>query len=313
MNPSYKIIFAGTPHFAVNTLNALYHSSHSIVGVYTQPDRPKGRGRHIAASPVKEFALAHDLPLFQPSSLRDAAEQNTLSELSADFMVVVAYGLILPLPILQAPRFGCLNVHASLLPRWRGAAPIQRAILAGDTETGVTIMQMNTGLDTGDILLTAECAIQATDTSETLHDRLANLGADALTKTLLRYTQLTPTPQNNTLATYAQKISKEEAKLDWQTSAVELARQIRAFNPWPVAFARTEKATVRIWEAIVLEQHSPTSPGTMIQISPAGIDVSTAQGILRLQKIQLPGGKRITIHDLLNAHHTDFQIGKKFQ
>lgn len=234
---SLKIIFAGTPAFAVPTLQALVNSSHDVVAVYTQPDRPAGRGRHLTASPVKAFALEHNIPVEQPPTLTKPEPQQGLEFYNADVMVVAAYGLLLPEAVLHAPRFGCINVHASLLPRWRGAAPIHRAILAGDTCTGITIMQMEKGLDTGPMLCQASCPIERHDTSANLHDRLATLGADALLMTLtqLEAGALNPQLQNNSHATYAKKITKAEAGLDWQQTALALERQIHAFNPWPVA------------------------------------------------------------------------------
>ncbi len=307
---SYNIIFAGTPEFSVRTLDALIHSRHKIKAVYTQPDRPKGRGQKLEASPVKAFALQHDLPIYQPSTLRDEHEQQILQSLQADLMIVVAYGLLLPLTILQAPTFGCLNVHASLLPRWRGAAPIQRAILAGDTHTGVTIMQMNEGLDTGDMLFKTECEITNTDTSRTLHEKLATLGANALIKTLDELSQIHPERQNHALANYAHKIKKEEAKLDWTKPALQLDRQIRAFNPWPVATFENRGEVIRIFAADVLAQQTQTQqPGTIIQVSAQGIDVATGCGILRIKTLQFPGARALAVGEVLNARQEEFTVG----
>lgn len=224
---SYHIIFAGTPLFSVAALEALIQSPHKVIAVYTQPDRPSGRGRKLTSSPVKEQALKHGLPVYQPETLKNAEEQQRLVDLKADLMVVVAYGLILPKAVLQAPRLGCMNIHASLLPRWRGAAPIQRAIVEGDTETGITMMQMDEGLDTGAMLYKVHCPIAQDDTSETLHNRLAPIGADALLHTLTHLTSIKPEPQNHGLATYAHKITKEEAEIDWSTPADVIARKIR--------------------------------------------------------------------------------------
>jgi methionyl-tRNA formyltransferase len=248
-----NIIFAGTPAFAAVTLDALIHSKHSIQAVYTQPDRRAGRGQKLLSSPVKERALRYDLPVYQPIHLRHPDDQQVMAAIKADVMIVVAYGLLLPKAVLQMPHFGCINVHASLLPRWRGAAPIQRAILAGDKKTGITIMQMDEGLDTGPMLYSTACPIEERDTSETLHTRLAQMGAEAVLKTLEQLETIKPVLQDNTMATYAHKISKEEAVLDWQLSADELDRTIRAFNPWPIAQTCLGEQTVRIWEAIVIE------------------------------------------------------------
>lgn len=307
MKSPLNIIFAGTPAFAATTLQALIQSHHHIKAVYTQPDRPAGRGRQLTPSAVKELALQHQLPVYQPLSLRDAQEQQKLADLQADIMIVVAYGLLLPLPVLTAPRLGCLNVHGSLLPRWRGAAPIQRAVLAGDTKTGVTIMQMDEGLDTGDMLYKIEYPIAAHDTSAILYERLADLGAQALLHTLDQLSILQPERQENSLATYAHKITKEEAKIDWHLSAVELDRKIRAFNPWPVAcFDQT-----RVWQAQPLETTVKNAqPGTILQASSAGIDVATGNGVLRLLQLQLPGGRALSVGDILNARKNEFPIGK---
>jgi methionyl-tRNA formyltransferase len=308
--PSYTIIFAGTPHFSVNALSALLNSRHQIKAVYTQPDRPAGRGRKLTASPVKELALQHQLPVYQPVTLRNEQEQQILNALQADLMIVAAYGLLLPLPILQAPRLGCINIHASLLPRWRGAAPIQRAILAGDAVTGVTIMQMNEGLDTGDMLYKVECDIEAQDTSLTLQTRLAELGASALLETLDQLTLLKHEPQENSQATYAHKITKEEAQLDWSLSAIELDRKIRAFIPWPVAFTQYGEQTIRIWEAETRPQQKAVSqPGTILAASADGIEIATGDGILCVKKLQLPGGKQLSVAEVLNARQNAFSIG----
>jgi methionyl-tRNA formyltransferase len=310
-----KIIFAGTPEFAATHLQTLLQSSHQIVAVYTQPDRPAGRGQKLLQSAVKQLALQHALPIYQPATLRDPIEQEKLKNLHADVMVVVAYGLLLPEPILNAPRYGCINVHASLLPRWRGAAPIQRAIIAGDAETGITIMQMDKGLDTGSMLHQVSCAITAEDTAETLHNKLAVLGASALLETLneLEQGKLSPIAQDNTLACYAAKIEKSEAKLNWQLSANELARDVRAFNPWPIAFTQIDmNIALRIWHARVLSESTKSEPGTIVRINKEGIAVATADGILLLEKIQLPGGRPISGTDFLNAKRDCLQVGQKF-
>ncbi|MCK5639455.1 MAG: methionyl-tRNA formyltransferase [Gammaproteobacteria bacterium] len=306
--PPLKVIFAGTPEFAATALQALIDSPHQLVAVYTQPDRPAGRGRKLTASPVKQLAEVHHLPVYQPHSLKDSDAQEQLAELKADVMIVAAYGLILPQAVLTIPPMGCLNIHASLLPRWRGAAPIQRAILAGDSKTGITIMQMDVGLDTGDMLLTKTTSIQANDTAQTLHDCLATLGAEALLDALgeLQTDSVCPIPQDDALSTYAKKLEKSEALMNWQQPASELARQVQAFNPWPVAQTTMGDKVLRIWEAEATTDGPPSAtPGQVIHAAKGEISVATGEGSLRLLKLQLPGGRPVGAGDFLNAHNLE--------
>jgi methionyl-tRNA formyltransferase len=299
-----KLIFAGTPEFAATALAALLDSPHEVCAVYTQPDRPAGRGRKLKASPVKELALAHDIPVHQPASLKDEAEQQTLRDYGADLMVVVAYGLLLPEAVLKAPRLGCINIHASLLPRWRGAAPIQRAIQAGDAETGITIMQMDVGLDTGDMLHTVTTPIEADDTAQSLHDRLAQLGAEALIAALeqIEAGSIQAVKQDEALANYARKLDKAEAEIDWTRTTAEIDRQIRAFNPWPVAQTLYQGEALRIWQATPLAGPVTQPPGTIVHADKHGIDVATGDGLLRLTQVQLAGSKAMDAAAFLNGH-----------
>jgi len=305
-----KIIFAGTPEFSVKALDALLHTEHDVIAVYTQPDRPFGRGRKLRPSPVKQMALDNEIQVIQPATLKDTEVQQQLHALEADVMVVVAYGLILPQQVLEAPHFGCLNIHASLLPRWRGAAPIQRAILAGDKTSGVTIMQMNAGLDTGDMLLKHECHIHPEDTTASLHDRLAEMGGRAIVEVIeqLEQGELKPVRQIDEQASYASKLDKAEARIDWSKSAQELDRQVRAFNPWPVAQTNWGDKVLRIWMSSVSDEGSDAEPGRVIGASKQGIDVTCGGGVLRLQQVQLPGGKPMPAHAFINAHDIDGQL-----
>jgi methionyl-tRNA formyltransferase len=299
-----RIIFAGTPDFAVPTLEALIRGGMPPVAVYTQPDRPAGRGRRLTASPVKETGIAHGLPVYQPHSLRKGGALEELRGLHADLMVVAAYGLLLPQAALDALRLGCINVHASLLPRWRGAAPIQRAILAGDEESGITIMRMETGLDTGPVYLVKRVPLGARETGGSLHDKLAVLGASALLEAVPGIVDggLAPQPQDDARATYAKKLTKQEAEVDWSRTAVQLDRMIRAFNPWPIAQTRLRGVPLRLWESEPLPGETGTAePGTVIATGKAGIDVATGGGVLRITRLQPPGKRPMTATELLNA------------
>lgn len=311
---SLRILFAGTPEFAKCFLQFLLDTDHQIAGVYTQPDRPAGRGKKLQPSPVKLLAQENDLPVFQPVHFKDQNNRNELAALEADLMVVVAYGLILPESVLSTPKYGCINIHASLLPRWRGAAPIQRAIEDGDAETGVTIMQMNAGLDTGDMLNIATCTIDSRETSASLHDKLIETGKPALLKTLKDITQhsLKPVKQNDNAANYAHKIAKIEGHINWGLDARPLDRKIRAFYPFPVAYSIFDGQRIKIHRAFILESHSQGTPGHINQISDQGIDVQTGSGTLRIEKLQIPGKKAMPSADILRGYPELFVKGKAF-
>lgn len=298
-----RILFAGTPEFAVPPLAMLLRSPHELCAVYTQPDRPAGRGRKLAPSPVKRLAEQHGIPVFQPSGLKDPAEQERLRALAPDLMVVVAYGLILPKAVLEIPRLGCVNIHASLLPRWRGAAPIQRAVLAGDAVTGITLMFVEPRLDAGPMLLKKTCPIGAAETSGELHDRLSLLGAEALAELLpaLESGAVEPEIQDESQVTYAAKLEKAEALLDWNRPAQELERRVRAFNPWPVAETFYRGQTLRVWHALALDERTVEPAGTVLDRKKT-LDVAAGQGVLRLLEVQLPGTRRMPAEDFLNAH-----------
>lgn len=306
-----NIVFAGTPDFAARHLQALIDSPHKIVGVYSQPDRPAGRGKKPQASAVKRLALQHNLSVFQPESLKASEQQMELAALDADIMIVVAYGLLLPQAILDTPKLGCLNVHGSLLPKWRGAAPIQRSIWAGDKETGVTIMQMDAGLDTGPMLNKLSIPIEATDTSASLYDKLAQLGPQALLKTLNDIETITPEKQDDSQATYAKKLSKQEAAIDWSLTAEQLERNIRAFNSWPVAFFTIQEKPIKVWggEIVSTPDDDSTPVGHIIKSTKAGILVKTGEQGLLLKSLQMPGKKAMPVADILNARAEWFAVG----
>ncbi|MBY6188787.1 methionyl-tRNA formyltransferase [Marinobacter hydrocarbonoclasticus] len=306
-----KIVFAGTPDFAAQHLAALLDSHHQVVAVYTQPDRPAGRGKKLTASPVKQLALEHNLPVYQPQSLRKEDAQQELAAIDFDIMVVVAYGLILPKAVLDLPRLGCINVHGSLLPRWRGAAPIQRSIWAGDAETGVTIMQMDVGLDTGAMLHKVALPIEDNDTSASLYTKLAELGPKALVESLTPLADGTAVAeeQDDALANYAEKLSKEEAAVDWTKSALALWRECRAFNPWPVSHFQVADQTVKLWACEALADNHNAKPGTILAADKTGIQIATGEGVLKLTNLQLPGKKAMAVADILNARKEWFEVG----
>jgi methionyl-tRNA formyltransferase len=305
-----RIIFAGTPDFAARHLAALLDSPHQVIAVYSQPDRPAGRGQQLQQSPVKQLALQHDIPVYQPKSLKKAAAQQQLAALNADLMVVVAYGLILPQAVLDAPRLGCINVHGSLLPRWRGAAPIQRAIWAGDAESGVTIMQMDIGLDTGAMLSKVSTPIAADETSTSLYDKLALTGPVALVEALanLQALQVQAQPQQDELANYAEKLSKEEALLDFSKPAIALEREIRAFNPWPISYLQLGAQQLKIWRAVT--EPGSGLPGQVLRVDKKGIAIQTSDGVLVITELQPAGKKAMKVMDFLNGRADWFQPGQ---
>lgn len=297
-----KIVFAGTPEFAAVALKALHDAGQDIALVLTQPDRPAGRGMRLKPSPVKTLALQLDLPVHQPESLKSEAARRPIAEAGCDVMVVAAYGLLLPQSVLDLPRLGCVNIHASLLPRWRGAAPIQRAILAGDRETGITLMQMEAGLDTGPILARAALAIEPEETAGSLHDRLAALGAREIVALLPRLAagEVTPEPQDDRLAVYAEKIGKEEARIDWQRPATEIQRQVRAFNPHPGAWTVLHGQVLKLWQVRCCSGRG--RPGEVLQASRAGIVVACGEGVLQVLELQKAGGRRVDAAAFLAGH-----------
>ncbi|MCK8074337.1 methionyl-tRNA formyltransferase [Vibrio sp. 1CM23M] len=311
MSQSLRVVFAGTPDFAARHLAALLSSEHEVVAVYTQPDRPAGRGKKLTASPVKNIALENNIPVYQPENFKSDEAKQELAELNADIMVVVAYGLLLPQVVLDTPRLGCINVHGSILPRWRGAAPIQRSIWAGDKETGVTIMQMDIGLDTGDMLSIATLPIEATDTSASMYEKLAGLGPDALVECLadIASGKAVAEKQDDELANYAKKLSKEEARINWSDEAAHIERCVRAFNPWPMSHFEAAENSIKVWQSRVAEQTSDKPAGTILQADKTGIYVATGQGVLVLEQLQVPGKKAMSVQDILNSRASWFEVG----
>lgn len=318
LSKTLRVIFAGTPDFAATALDALIKNQAAqhlnVVGVYTQPDRPAGRGRQLKASPVKELALEHSIPVYQPLNFKQPEDLDALKLLNADLMIVAAYGIILPLSILSAPHLGCINIHASLLPRWRGAAPIQRAIVAGDTQTGITIMQMDEGLDTGDMMLTKVCEISQKDTGSSLHDKLAELGAESMLEALkgIQQQKIQLTKQDNEKSCYAHKLTKEEALIDWQQSAEQINLQIRAFNSWPVAQTHFDEKIIRIWQAQIVDKKSGNINGQILEINKNNIIVSCGKGCLAITDLQLSGAKRMSVSALLNGRPDFFKVEQLF-
>jgi methionyl-tRNA formyltransferase len=310
-----KVIFAGTPVFAEMSLKRIVESQHRVVAVYTQPDKPQGRGQKISFNPVKTFASAQGIPVYQPKNFRELGALDALYALEADIMVVAAYGLILPEAVLKFPRLGCINIHASLLPRWRGASPIQQSILSGDEETGITIMQMDKGLDTGDMLMRRALAITPEDTSETLHDKLALLGAEMIVPVLdaLLLGVLTPEPQNDVLATYAPKIEKEAAQIDWHLPAVNLERMIRAYQPWPVAFTHLNDTVIKVYQARVVPESVHVPAGTIFRQTKESLVIATGEGCLEIFSMQLPNKKVLNVSDLLHSKAAFFKVGQVFK
>ncbi|MEQ6885650.1 methionyl-tRNA formyltransferase [Salicola sp. Rm-C-2C1-2] len=299
-----RIVFAGTPDFAATSLSALIEAGHDIMAVYTQPDRPAGRGRKARRGPVSQLAHDHGLRIEQPESLRNDEAQATLRDIAPDVMVIAAYGLILPQPVLDIPDHGCLNVHASLLPRWRGAAPIQWAIAAGDSETGISIMQMDAGLDTGDVVSRHRIPIMDDETGGSLHDRLAESGGKAITGALheLAHGSLAPEPQDDHRATYARKLERSDGRIDWQSTAQSLARRIRAFNPWPMAHSTMDDDAIRVLSAEAVNTDvTDSKPGTVLAREPAGALVQCGEGVIRITRVQLPGGRPQSVRDLING------------
>ncbi|MBP8203014.1 MAG: methionyl-tRNA formyltransferase [Pseudomonas sp.] len=309
MSESLRIVFAGTPEFAAEHLKALLDTPHQIIAVYSQPDRPAGRGQKLTPSPVKQLALQHAIPVFQPQTLRDPAAQAELAALKPDLMVVVAYGLILPQLVLDVPRLGCINSHASLLPRWRGAAPIQRAVEAGDAESGVTVMRMEAGLDTGPMLLKVSTPISTQDSGGSLHDRLAALGPPAVIEAIsgLAAGTLQGEVQDDSLATYAHKLNKDEARLDWSRPAIELERLVRAFHPWPICHSTLNGEALKVHAAQMGEGSG--APGTILAADKSGLTVACGMGALRLTRLQLPGGKALNFSDVYNSRREQFAAG----
>ena len=306
-----RIVFAGTPEIARSVLKTLIHSEHEVIACLTKPDKPSGRGRKKLPNLVKMFALSNKIPVYEPITLHSDSFKLALKKMEPSILIVIAYGLILPKDILMIPRYGCINVHASLLPKWRGASPIQHSILAGDNRSGITIIQMDTGLDTGDILNQEPCVISPKATCRHLYERLSNLGSKVLLETLDKLTKgsIIPKPQDDKLASYATKIQKKDGYLNWHHSSIVLERQIRAFNPWPIAFTYLDTTTIRIFEAISLSNEFKKKPGTILSASKSGLLIATGNGNLNITKLQFPNKKPMLIHAILNSKKELFKTG----
>jgi methionyl-tRNA formyltransferase len=306
-----RIIFAGTPEFAAAHLRALFDAKHEVVAVYTQPDRPAGRGKKLTASAVKSLAQANNIPVEQPPSLKSADALSTLQSYNADVMIVVAYGLLLPKAVLDTPKYGCINVHGSLLPKWRGAAPIQRAIWAGDEQTGIAVMQMDEGLDTGDVLLEKSIPIQLIDTSASVYRKLAELGPSVLLECIaqLSVNNLRPQQQDNRLASYAKKLSKVEAKCDWHLSCHQLSRNVRAFNPWPMAWFEHQHQQLKIHTADAIETAHKYPVGSIVSYDKDGLNIACRDGLLSVTELQLPGKKAQKVKQMVNGNASLFSVG----
>ncbi|MGF1722788.1 methionyl-tRNA formyltransferase [Vibrio kyushuensis] len=311
MSQSLRIVFAGTPDFAARHMAALLSSEHEVIAVYTQPDRPAGRGKKLTASPVKNIALEHDIPVFQPENFKSDEAKQQLKDLNADLMVVVAYGLLLPQAVLDTPKLGCINVHGSILPRWRGAAPIQRSIWAGDKETGVTIMQMDIGLDTGDMLQIATLPIEASDTSASMYEKLAELGPDALVECIATIADgsAIAEKQDDEQANYAKKLSKDEARISWNDDATHIERCVRAFNPWPMSHFEAAENTIKVWQSRFDGESSDKASGTILKADKTGIYIATGNGVIVLEQLQVPGKKAMSVQDILNSRASWFEVG----
>jgi methionyl-tRNA formyltransferase len=312
---SLKIVFAGTPPIAATHLQALLDPGLNVIAVYSQPDRPSGRGKKLQASPVKTLALEHHIPVYQPINFKNAEDVAVLAALKPDLLVVVAYGLLLPKSVLDIPQYGCINVHASLLPRWRGAAPIERAIEAGDKMTGITIMQMDIGLDTGDMLTIRELPISAEATGDSLREQVGIAGSESLLTAidLLQQQALQPVPQNHDQANYAHKLNKEEAQVDWQQPAAVLDRKIRAFNSANVCFTLYQGERIKLWRAVPLSLSTKKMPGEILEVSKGGITVACGEGVLQLQQLQLPNSNKMDVTAILNGKKDFFVVGHHFE